>query len=115
MNGEKYTNRRRIPLDVKTRLRQIMREQGISNYQLAKMSNMPPTTIRNILNGTSPSVSTLAQLCGALGISLAQFFTDAEHESFYPLTQEQAALVEKWGKLKAEQKKAILTIMDGLM
>ena len=75
-----------------------------------------PEQVRAVyVHSTFTDRQALAQLCGALGISLAQFFTDAEHESFYPLTQEQAALVEKWGKLKAEQKKAILTIMDGLM
>ena len=61
-------------MDFVKRLQQIMQEQNLSQYRLGQLSGMSTSTIGNILNGTSPSVHTVTQLCDGLGLTLSQFF-----------------------------------------
>ena len=95
-------------MNVQARIQQLMQGQGLTKYGLSRISTVPPSTINNIFLGTSPTVYTLEQICDAFGITLSQFFTDPEKETLYPLTEEQKLLVEKWGKLSKEQKKALI-------
>lgn len=54
---------------------------------LARLSAVPPSTLKNIINGNSqnPGIVTLKLLCDGLGISLTEFF---ETEVFRSLEQE---------------------------
>lgn len=101
-------------MDFVKRLQQIMQEQNLSQYRLGQLSGMSTSTIGNILNGTSPSVHTVTQLCDGLGLTLSQFFFDRETETLYPLTKDQIILIEKWGKLSKEQQKALSIILDSV-
>ena len=44
--------------------------------QLARSAGMPPSTLKNVMNGNSKSagIVTIAQICDGLGISVKQFF-----------------------------------------
>ena len=62
-------------MDVLQKLRQLQQERGWSDYRIAKEAKLSPNTVSNIFRrGTLPSVSTLEALCGAFGITVAQFF-----------------------------------------
>ncbi|MDD2979373.1 MAG: helix-turn-helix transcriptional regulator [Hespellia sp.] len=92
------------------RIKKLLDERGWSEYRLVAESTLSSSTISNIFNrDTIPSIPTLEEICHALGITLAQFFT--EDESFYPLTLEEQDLMKEWAQLTQQQKIAIFTIM----
>lgn len=62
-------------LDVGRRLTELRAERGLSIRALAELSGLAVNTLSLIENGkSSPSVSTLQQIAGALGISIRAFF-----------------------------------------
>ena len=62
-------------IDVGARLRMLRAGAGLSIRALAEMSGLNVNTLSLIENGkTSPSVSTLQQLAGALGVPVTEFF-----------------------------------------
>ena len=54
---------------------------------LARSAGIPPSTVKNILNGASknPGVVTIKMICDGFGISLTEFF---DTEVFRELEQE---------------------------
>ena len=69
-SGEGYN-----PIDVGSRLRMLRAGASLSIRALAEMSELNVNTLSLIENGkTSPSVSTLQQLAGALGVPVTEFF-----------------------------------------
>ncbi|MGI5824716.1 MAG: helix-turn-helix domain-containing protein [Bacillota bacterium] len=67
-----------LHIAVMYRLLGLCRKYDIGISQLAKRSEVPLTTIKNILNGASlnPGINTLNRLCGGFGITLEEFFSD---------------------------------------
>jgi transcriptional regulator with XRE-family HTH domain len=66
-------------IDVGARLRMLRAGAGLSIRALAEMSGLNVNTLSLIENGkTSPSVSTLQQLAGALGVPVTEFFEAAQ-------------------------------------
>lgn len=66
---------RETTIDVGARLRMLRAGAGLSIRALAEMSGLNVNTLSLIENGkTSPSVSTLQQLAGALGVQVTEFF-----------------------------------------
>ena len=62
-------------IDVGARLRMLRAGAGLSIRALAEMSGLNVNTLSLIENGkSSPSVSTLQQLAGALGVPVTEFF-----------------------------------------
>lgn len=62
-------------VDVGRRLAELRAERGLSIRALAELSGLAVNTLSLIENGkSSPSVSTLQQIAGALGISIRAFF-----------------------------------------
>ena len=64
---------------VAERILQLCEERNWALNALARRSAIPPSTLKNIINGESknPGIVTIMLLCDGLGISLAEFF-DAE-------------------------------------
>lgn len=63
---------------VANRLLQLCEEKRLSVNALARLSAVPPSTLKNVLNGGSKNagVVTLKKLCDGLEISLREFFDD---------------------------------------
>ena len=64
---------------IKIRLRELMNEKGTNYNDLSVKSGLPRSTIKTFFynkNARSITVYTLSLLCGGLGISLADFFSD---------------------------------------
>ena len=55
-------------------------EKKLTINGLARLSALPPTTLKNIINGTSqnPGVITLKKICDGLEISMIDFFDTSE-------------------------------------
>lgn len=69
-------------MDVAAKVRQLKEAAGLSTNKLAKIAGISQSYMRDIEIGKSqPTVDVLSRICGALGLTLAEFFAvddDAE-------------------------------------
>lgn len=65
---------------VAKRLSELSKEKGFNINSLAEWSGVPPSTLKNILNGGSmnPGIVTLKKLCDGLDMTLGEFFSTSE-------------------------------------
>ena len=72
---------------VANRILELCRERNLAVTALARSAGVPPSTVKNILNGAgkNPGVVTIKMLCDGLGISMVEFF---DTEEFRKLEQE---------------------------
>ncbi len=93
-------------MDIIKKLNDMRLERDMSIYRLAELSDLPYSTLANTFSrGTVPSIANLEAMCGAMGVSLAQFFGDNETEQY--LTADELALVTNYRKLSPAMKKAL--------
>ena len=61
---------------VSQRLKQLLQEKGMTQYQLFIKSGVPKSTIGNVINCSYDSVKLriLHEMCQGLGISITEFF-----------------------------------------
>lgn len=61
---------------VAKRLKNILGELGITQYELYKRSGVPQSTISTILNSNIKTVklSTIYEICSGIGMELSDFF-----------------------------------------
>ena len=61
---------------VSDRILELCKQKQLTINGLATISAVPPSTLKNIINGTSknPGIVTLKKLCDGLNISLPEFF-----------------------------------------
>ena len=63
--------------DVIQHIQDLCRERDWSYYRLAKESDIPYSTLNNMINRTNiPTIPTLQKLCDGFGITLSDFFTE---------------------------------------
>ena len=99
-------------MDVKMRIKQLMDEREWTIYRLAKESNIPWSTLRNIFkHNNDPSIFTLECICKGFGMTLPQFF-DVENQM--GLTAEQRQLINQWSKLDEPKKQLIIELLEAL-
>ena len=97
-------------MDAQKRIKQLMEERGWTDYRLAKESGLSHSTVTNMFNrNNAPTLPTLEAVCGAFGITLAQFFSEGNTPT--ELTEEQRTLFAAWSTLNDEQKEALLLLM----
>ncbi len=72
---------------VGNRILELCRERNLAINALARSAGIPPTTVKNILNGASrnPGIVTIKMICDGFGITLVEFFDTQE---FRELEQE---------------------------
>lgn len=102
-------------MDVNERIQTIMKQKGLTYYQLAKRSGLAQSTLSNMsARGTVPSIYTLEQICKGLQISMAEFFMVDSHD-IYCLTEFQVEFL-KWFMLLDEiQQVLILKIVKQMV
>ena len=63
---------------VANRLLQLCEEKRLSVNALARLSAVPPSTLKNVINGGSKNagIVTIKKLCDGLEITLREFFDD---------------------------------------
>lgn len=97
------------------RITRLIEKRNWSVYQLAKRSGISQSTITNMERRKSgPSVSTLAKICDALGISLSQFFDYDNQHVQEMLTPEQKDFWEEWISLTREQQEKVKSFIYGM-
>lgn len=69
------------------RILELCDEKRLTINGLARLSALPPSTLKNIINGASqnPGVVTLKKICDGLEISMIDFF---DTETFRTIEQE---------------------------
>lgn len=84
MGGEIKMNTQQA---VSKRIQGLCNERGLSLHALSILSAVPPSTLKNIVNGESknPGTVTVKKLCDGLQITLGEFFN---HNIFNSLEQE---------------------------
>lgn len=101
-------------MDVLQKLKQIMNEKHVSEYKLAKLSNVPQSTINSMFRKyNNPSIYTLESICKALDITMSDFF----YEEDMPKTIQDDnlhLLVEQWNKLSVRQKQSLVNFLTTL-
>ncbi|MEG0035620.1 MAG: helix-turn-helix transcriptional regulator [Oscillospiraceae bacterium] len=72
---------------VANRILKLSEKRNLSLNALARLSAIPPSTLKNIIYGVSgnPGIVTIKMLCDGLEITLGEFFNSAE---FNALEQE---------------------------
>lgn len=94
------------------RLRQLLSERGWTEYRLSKECGLSESTIANIFKrNTLPSISTLERICEGFGITISQFFAEGDMVEMTPEMQE---LFDSWVNLTANEKKAVMQIINTL-
>ena len=98
---------------VKSKIKKLMKDQGISVYKLAMDADISDTCIRNWFNsrGYTPSLRSLEKICTTLGYSVVQLLLD-DDSVFYPNDEETKKLLPLWNKLKDNQKETILALLE---
>ena len=95
-------------------IQELCKERNWSYYRLAKESDIPYSTLNNMISRTNiPTIPTLQKLCDGFGITLADFFLDQpEHPQ---LTDGQKELVELYNRLDHEKKNVLKAYIKGLL
>lgn len=84
---------------------------NLTNYTLAIKSNLPPSTVANVLNKqTTPQIDTLIAICDGLGITLAQFFN--EDKKYSELSDKEVKVLKLWNALDDNQQKIIINVLE---
>lgn len=97
-------------MDTNQRIRQLMKERGLTEYRLALDSGLSKSTVSALLHrNTTPSVPTIEAVCNALGITVSQFF--AEEGDSLPVNEEQRLLLQRYAQLTETQKLIIQQTM----
>ena len=97
-------------MDTNQRIRQLMKERGLTEYRLALDSGLSKSTVSALLHrNTTPSVPTIEAVFNALGITVSQFF--AEEGDSLPVNEEQRLLLQRYAQLTETQKRIIQQTM----
>lgn len=97
-------------MDCLERIKELLNKRGWSMYQLAKMSEIPQSTLSNLFaRSNSPTISTLEKICQAFGITLEEFFQSKQNVDF-----EREELISEYSRLSDKSKRALINFLKTL-
>jgi transcriptional regulator with XRE-family HTH domain len=97
-------------MDILNRIKQLRDERGWSNYRLAKEADISEGSLNNLFRlNNQPTIPTLEAICNGLGISLSQFFAEANEAIV--LNEEQKEMLGIWSALNKGQQAALLELL----
>ena len=96
-------------MNIMERIDELCKQRNISKYRLSQITGISQSAFSKMARQQSSlSLETIQRICDALGISLAQFFSESEK---YPdLTLSQIQLLDSWNLLD-EKKRAYAILM----
>ena len=96
---------------INKKILEMCENRGWSSYMLAEKADIPYSSLNSSINrDTPPKIDTLERICGAFGITLAQFFI--EDEQLEVLSEKEKELVSLFRKFTEEKQKALLTLLN---
>jgi transcriptional regulator with XRE-family HTH domain len=97
-------------MDILKRIEELKDKRGWSNYRLAREANISEGSLNNLFRlNNQPTIPTLEAICAGLGISLSQFFAEADEAVI--LSDEQKEMLDIWNTLNKGQKSALLELL----
>lgn len=100
-------------MEIIKRLNDLRLQRNMSVYRLAELSGINQSTLANTFSrGTVPSVQNLEKICEALGITLAQFFSEESQSRM--LTAEESEFIDNFRKLRPEIKENISSLVESM-
>ena len=102
-------------MDVLTRIKKMRIEKGWTEYELAKRSGVPQSTISSwYTKNNQPSVTSLESICRGFGISLSQFFLEENSGEAVILDSQQMRLLNYASRLSSAQIDSLLEFLERL-
>ncbi len=94
-------------MDIKTKIKEIMKQQGYTIYSLSKATDLSQTSIANWFNKLNyePSVSALEKVCEVFGITMSELFAK-DDEVMLPCKDDMKDIYHKWQRLTPIQRNA---------
>ncbi len=97
--------------DVVKKLNKMRLERNLSVYKLAYLSGLNQSTLANTFSrGLVPSIVNLEAICDAMGVSLAQFFTESEED--FKLTEKERQMLINYRRLPEETRDLIGKLIE---
>ena len=95
------------------RIEELCEKENWSHYVLAKKSGISQSTISNMFSRTNqPTFVTVAKICDAFGITMAQFFDSGKH---LDLTEEQEDILCMYDAMSSQKRELVKAFMNGLI
>lgn len=102
-------------MDVLARITKLRLNRGWTDYELAKRSGLPQSTISSwYTKNMMPSVSSLENICKGLGISMSQFFLEEDSGEATILSRQQHRLLAYASRLDPDQYESLLSFLERL-
>ncbi|RJX17683.1 MAG: XRE family transcriptional regulator [Desulforudis sp.] len=99
--------------DLGSRIRKLRKSSGFTLVSLAKASGISRSYLNEIELGKPASLETLAAICSALGITLAEFFGPVV-ESTEPVSNELHQVIREARELTPEQLAALKKLIRSM-
>lgn len=100
-------------MEIGRKLHRLREDKNMSIYRLTQITGISGHHIKGIEEGTrQATVETLGRLTSALGISLAELFSDGTDYTY--LSERERRLVENFRRLSEEKAEALLNMSDVL-
>lgn len=94
------------------RIEELLNERNWTRYRLAKEMNDNPTSINNMFHRSStPGVPMLRRICGAFGITMAEFYRT--EGAMTVLTLQQTELIKYFTLLDAAGRDRAIAFIKG--
>lgn len=103
-----------MKIDVLDRITQLRMQKNWTEYELAKASDLPQSSVSSwYAKGMLPSLTSLMKICAGLGITPSQFF--CEDGKAVALTEAQKNLLCKYAALSIAQREKLDIFLDGML
>ena len=97
-------------MDIIGKIELMKSERNWTDYELAQRAMITQSTIASMKSRKSPPrIETLQAICGAFGITLAQFFL--EDESIEMLSEIEMEMLDSFRKLPTEKQEALVSLI----
>ena len=96
-------------INVTERIKELMDLKGWTPYELSNQTDISTNAIYDwFKKGATPTLQNIIKICGAMEISLEQFFCGGN----YQYTDEENAILKDWFTLSDLEKSAIMNLME---
>ena len=100
--------------DVLARMTELLNLKGISVYKLAKLTEIPQSTIASWYQKRNyPPIDKLERICDVLGVSLSEFFSIKKEPA--EADREELDLLSSWRKMDQQERAALNSVVGQFM
>jgi transcriptional regulator with XRE-family HTH domain len=99
-------------IDVLEKISVYRKERNWTEYELAKRSDLPQSTISSwYRKNMQPSLSSLDKIAQAFGLTLSQMLSEDDN---IIASEEEKAVLHEWNRLEPQQKQYLLDFLRSL-